>query len=77
MSELLTLIVIEALNKKIINVEYTSFEPYAFINRKMLKVYYFNHDEEIPTQQVIGEKYGLSKSGVSKKISRFFEKIIN
>lgn len=42
----------------------------------MLKIYYFNHDEEIPSQQAIGEKYGLTKSGVSKKVSRFFEKII-
>lgn len=75
MSELLTLIVIEALNRKIICIEYTSLEPYEFINRKMLKIFYFNHDEEIPSQQEIGEKYGLTKSGVSKKISRFFEKI--
>lgn len=76
MSELLTLFVIEALRKKFISLEYTSLEPYSFINRKMLKIYYFNHDEEIPSQQAIGEKYGLTKSGVSKKISRFFEKII-
>lgn len=76
MSELLTIFVIEALSKKFISLEYTSLEPYSFINRKMLKIYYFNHDEEIPSQQAIGEKYGLTKSGVSKKISRFFEKII-
>ena len=76
MSELLTLIVIEALNKKYINIEYTIFENFKFINRKMLKIYFFNHDEEIPSHQEIGEKYGLTKSGVSKKISRFFEKII-
>lgn len=76
MSELLTLFVIEALSKKFICLEYTSLEPYSFINRKMLKIYYFNHDEEIPSQQAIGEKYGLTKSGVSKKVSRFFEKII-
>ena len=76
MSELLTLIVIEALNKKYINLEYTTFENFKFINRKMLKIYFFNHDEEIPSHQEIGEKYGLTKSGVSKKISRFFEKII-
>lgn len=75
MSELLTLIVIEALNRKFISIEYTSLEPYEFINRKMLKIFYFNHDESIPSQQEIGEKYGLTKSGVSKKISRFFEKI--
>lgn len=76
MSELLTLFVIEALSKKFICLEYTSLKPYSFINRKMLKIYYFNHDEEIPSQQAIGEKYGLTKSGVSKKVSRFFEKII-
>ena len=76
MSELLTLFVIEALNKQFINIEYAAFESFPFINRKMLKIYYFNHDEEIPSQQEIGEKYGLTKSGVSKKISRFFEKII-
>lgn len=76
MSELLTLFVIEALSKKFISLEYASLEPYSFINRKMLKIYYFNHDEEIPSQQSIGKKYGLSKSGVSKKVSRFFEKII-
>ena len=76
MSELLTLFVIEALSKKFICLEYISLEPYSFINRKMLKIYYFKHDEEIPSQQAIGEKYGLTKSGVSKKVSRFFEKII-
>lgn len=75
MSELLTLIVIEALNRKFISIEYISLEPYEFINRKMLKIFYINHDESIPSQQEIGEKYGLTKSGVSKKISRFFEKI--
>ncbi len=77
MSELLTLFIIEALEKKYLNIEFTSLSPYSFINRKMLKVYFFNHDEEVPSQQQIGEKYGLTKSAVSKKISRFFEKIID
>ncbi len=76
MSELLTLFIIEALEKKYLNIEFTSLEPYSFINRKMLKIYFFNHDEEVPTQQQIGGKYGLTKSAVSKKLSRFFEKIL-
>lgn len=76
MSELLTLIVIEALNKKFIDLDYTTFDSFAFINRKMLKIYFFNHDEKIPSQQDIGNKFGLTKSGVSKKMTRFFEKII-
>ena len=77
MSELLTLSIIEAIEKNYLNIESTSLEPYSFINRKMMKVYFFNHDEEIPTKQQIGEKYKLTKSGVSKKLSRFFEKIKN
>ena len=42
---------------------------------KLISKFFLECKIILPSQQEIGEKYGLSKSGVSKKISRFFEKI--
>lgn len=78
MSELLTLIALNMLE----NIHISDKEElksilmrYSFISNNILDVYFNNVDIKLPTQQELGEKYNLSKSGVSKKITRFFEKI--
>ena len=79
MSELLTLIVMNAIDKGYLYTgEKTKEEiddmlsSFDFISKSLI-----NCNTELPTQLTIGEKYGISKSGVSKKITRFFEKIKN
>lgn len=82
MSELLTLVILDAIDKGFIQTGNISkanlcnqLKQYGFISKELITRYFSDNNIDLPTQQQIGDKYGLSKSGVSKKLSRFFEKI--
>lgn len=82
MSELLTLVILDAIDKGYILTSNTSednicerLKQYDFVSKELISKFFLECKIILPSQQEIGEKYGLSKSGVSKKISRFFEKI--
>lgn len=79
MSELLTLIVLNAIDKGYL---YTGTKTKEDVYKMLagfdfISEYLINCKSELPTQLMIGEKYNISKSGVSKKITRFFEKLNN
>lgn len=48
----------------------SQLKKYDFIHPDLVSAY-FIRKEDLPTQQSIGEKYGLSKSGITKKLERF------
>lgn len=48
---------------------------YDFINKNMTNFFFANSNFELPTQQEIGLKYNLSKSGISIKYSRFLRNL--
>ena len=49
------------------------FESYGFINQEMLRKYFQDPAYKLPTQTEIGLAHGgMSKSGVSKKLKRFY-----
>lgn len=74
MSELLTLTVLLAVEKGFLKLGIQSSLP------EVLRKYHFICDDmifvrDLPEQQEIAHKYGLSKSAASVKVTRFFEKI--
>lgn len=74
MSELLTLTVLLAVEKGFLKLGIQSSLP------EVLRKYQFICDDmifarDLPEQQEIAHKYGLSKSAASVKVTRFFEKI--
>lgn len=46
-----------------------------FINREMMESFLYDMNYLLPTQQEIGQKYGITKSAVSVKLTRFIEKL--
>lgn len=49
------------------------FESFHFINQEMLRKYFQDSTYKLPTQSEIGLAHGgMSKSGVSKKLKRFY-----
>ena len=46
-----------------------------FICKEMAKLFFEDTAYKLPSQQDVGKKYGLTKAGASKKLSRFFEKL--
>ena len=46
-----------------------------FVCKEMLKAFFTDMNSKLPTQQEIGEKYGITKSAASKKLSRFIDKL--
>ena len=49
------------------------FESFHFINQEMLRKYFQDSTYKLPTQTEIGLAHGgMSKSGVSKKLKRFY-----
>ena len=46
-----------------------------FICKEMAKPFFEDATYKLPSQQDVGRKYGLEKTGASKKLSRFFEKL--
>lgn len=52
------------------------FEHFHFINQEMLLKYFHDPTYKLPTQTEIGLAHGgMSKSGVSKKLKRFYERL--
>jgi hypothetical protein len=53
------------------------FENFRFINQEMLRKYFQDPTYKLPTQTEIGLAHGgMSKSGVSKKLKRFYAELI-
>ena len=52
----------------------SQLKKYDFIHPDLVSAY-FIRKEDLPTQQSIGEKYGLSKAGITKKLERFLNDI--
>lgn len=46
-----------------------------FICKEMAKQFFEDATYKLPSQQDVGKKYGLTKAGASKKLSRFFDKL--
>lgn len=46
-----------------------------FVCKEMLKAFFTDMNSNLPTQQEIGEKYGITKSAASVKLKRFMEKL--
>lgn len=46
-----------------------------FVCKEMLKTFFKDMNSKLPTQQEIGEKYGITKSAASVKLTRFIEKL--
>ena len=67
LSELLTIFILE----KDFNIK--DLVKYTFINKEICAAYSKDHDHNLPQDQEIAAKHGLTKSAVSKKLSRFFE----
>ena len=52
------------------------FESFHFINQEMLRKYFQDSTYKLPTQTEIGLAHGgMSKSGVSKKLNKFYKMI--
>ena len=51
-------------------------ESYEFINKKILHDFFSNSSYKLDTWEEIGKKHGgMTKGGVSRKLSRFCEKL--
>lgn len=46
-----------------------------FICKEMVQAFFYDSDYKLPAQQTIGQKYGLTKSAASVKLTRFLEKL--
>ena len=46
-----------------------------FVCKKMIESFFSDLNYELPTQQEIGQKYGITKSAASVKLTRFIEKL--
>ena len=46
-----------------------------FICKEMVEAFFNDLDYQLPTQQEIGQKYGITKSAASVKLTRFIEKL--
>ena len=55
--------------------DYSIFKNYSFMNKEILHCFFDNLAYRLPTQTEIGEKYGMGKTGISKKLSRFYDKL--
>lgn len=47
----------------------------GFICKEMVEAFFRDVNYQLPTQQEIGQKYGITKSATSKKLTRFIEKL--
>lgn len=84
LSDYLTVTILDMIEKK--QLIFCSEDPdevahklckYDFINKTTVKKYFEDKTFILPSFKEIGEMYNLSKSGISKKWSRFVEKIKN
>ncbi len=76
LSELLTReLLASSINDKVSYSEIELLKQAKFICKDMLETFYDDINYKLPTQQEIGQKYGITKSAASKKLSRFIEKL--
>lgn len=54
---------------------YSIFQNYSFIKQDILYRFFHDLNYALPTQTETGSKYNVGKSGISKKLSRFYEKL--
>ena len=69
LSELLTVKVLDA------NLNIENMENYTFLNKEIYDNFLKDPEHKLPEDSEIAEKYGLTKSAASKKLSRFWEPI--
>ena len=76
LSELLTRELLADFKKNIAsdNMIETLTKP-NFVCREMVRTFFTDMNSKLPTQQEIGEKYGITKSAASVKLTRFIEKL--
>jgi len=82
LSELITRDYLDNLSKHESNISDTDREEFEkvlcsfdFICEEIVHSFFMDINYKIPTQQDIALKYGLTKAGASKKLSRFYESI--
>lgn len=82
LSELITRDCLDDMSKHLSNFSSSDSEDiekllcsYDFICKEMIHSFFMDINYKIPTQQDIALKYGLTKAGASKKLSRFYEGI--
>ena len=51
------------------------FKQSKFICKEMVEAFFADKNYKLPSQQQIGQKYGITKSAASVKMTRFFEKL--
>ena len=76
LSELLTRELLADFKKNTVSVSLIEIlrEP-SFICEEMVESFFSDLDYELPTQQEIGQKYGITKSAASVKLTRFIAKL--
>lgn len=76
LSELLTReLLASCINDKVSYSEIKLLKQAKFICKDMFETFFDDMHYKLPTQQEIGQKYGITKSAASKKLSRFIEKL--
>ena len=76
LSELLTRDLLADLEKNNLSEDFIDmFAGIDFISKQMVKSFSSDNNYRLPSQQEIGDKYGLTKSAVSVKLKRFIEKL--
>ena len=50
-------------------------KQHQFVCKQMVESFFTDLDYQLPTQQEIGQKYGITKSAASVKLKRFIEKL--
>lgn len=79
-SELLTRDILNKLSHNKLNLFATDkneikalFSKYEFLDKTMIQNYFLDINYKLPSQQNIANKYNLTKSAISKKLSRFYK----
>lgn len=76
LSELLTRELLEDFSKNTVsNTVIDILKQAEFVCKSMLEAFFDDVTFKIPTQQEIGQKYGITKSAASVKLTRFIEKL--
>ncbi len=78
LSELLTRDLLADLEKNNLSEDFRDmFSGIDFISKQMIESFFTDKKYKLPSQQEIGENYGLTKSAASVKLKRFIEKLRN
>lgn len=62
-------------NNKISSSEIEMLKNAKFICKEMIETFFNDLNYKLPTQQEIGQKYKITKSAASKKLTRFIDKL--